>query len=91
MSGELITNTGTPTGCVLSPVLFSIYTNEVVSIRTLLFLMKFVGFMTLVARLQDENCLAQYFLQIDLLISWFKESFLVLNVSKENKQTKTCV
>jgi hypothetical protein len=38
--------------------------------------------MALVARLQDENCLAEYFLQVSLLNSWFKESFLDLNISK---------
>ena len=44
--------------------------------------MTLVDNMTLVARLQDESSLAEYFLQIDLLNLWFKESFLVLNVSK---------
>ena len=28
LSGELVLNTGVPQGCVLSPVLFSVYTNE---------------------------------------------------------------
>ena len=40
--------------------------------------------MTLVARLPDENSLAEYFLQLqlDVLNSWFKESFMDLNISK---------
>ena len=38
--------------------------------------------MALVVRLQDEKSLAEYFLQLDLLNSWFKESFLDLNISK---------
>ena len=74
--------TGAPQGAVLSPVLFSVYTNEVVSTNALLTLVKFADDMALVARLQDENSLAEYFLQLDLLKSWFKESFLDLNISK---------
>ena len=48
---------------------------EVVSTCILLTLVKFAENMALVARLQ-------HFLQIDVLNSRFKESFLVLNVSK---------
>ena len=81
-SNELIVNTGAPQGCVLSPVLFSVYTNAVVSTNALLTLVKFADYIALVARLWDENSLAENFLHLDLLNSWFKESFLDLNVSK---------
>ena len=82
--------------CVLSPILFSVYTNEVVSTSALLTLVKFADGMALVARFQDENSLAEYFLQLGLLNSCFKESFLDVNilklkelvfVSREEKET----
>ena len=62
-------NTGAPQGCVLSHILFSVYTNEVVSTSALLTLVKFADDMALVAHLQDQNSLTEYFLQLDLLNS----------------------
>ena len=66
----------------MSPVLFSIYTNEVMSNTTTLTLIKFADDMALVARLKDEQSLSSYFNFIEHLISWFDESFLKLNVKK---------
>ena len=82
ISDELIVNTGAPQGCVLSPVLFSVYSSEVVSTSPLLTLVKFADAMALVARLQDENRLAEYFLQLDLLNSSFNSFNSYLNISK---------
>ena len=85
-SNELILNTGAPQGCVLSPILFSIYTNGIMSNTTTLTLIKFADGMALVARLKDEQSLSSYFNFIGHLISWFDESYLKLNV-KKNKRT----
>ena len=60
-SNELILNTGAPQGCVLSPILFSIYINEIMSNTTTLTLIKFADDMALVARLKDEQSLSSYF------------------------------
>ena len=38
--------------------------------------------MALVARLQEEKGIAEYFLLLDLLNSWFQEGFLGLNISE---------
>ena len=82
MSGELTLNTGAPQGCVLSPILFSIYTNDVMLSNDLLTLIKFADDMALVARLKYEASLSSYFSEIDHLCCWFKENFLTLNITK---------
>ena len=82
LSNELVLNTGAPQGCVLSPVLFSVYTDELRCNNAILTLIKFADDMALVARLKDEHSLSKYFLFVDSLQSWFDSSFLELNVGK---------
>ena len=82
MSKELVLNTGAPQGCVLSPLLFSIYTNEMRCNTNILALVKFADDMALIARLKDEHSLSHYFDFISKLALWFDESFLKLNIKK---------
>ena len=82
LSEEVTLSTGAPQGCVLSPVLFSLYTNEITCNNTVLALIKYADDMALAARLKDENSLAQYFQFIKDLRTWFDESFLQLNIQK---------
>ena len=82
MSDEIIVNTRAPQGCVLSPILFSIYTNAISCNNSLLTLIKYAYDMALVGCLKDDISLSQYFLQIDSLNCQFKSSYLELNIAK---------
>lgn len=82
LSDEIVINTGAPQGCVLSPILFSLYTNELTCDNNYLTLIKFADDMALISRLKNEHSLLQYFEFTHRLVNWFNESFLKLNVTK---------
>ncbi|PVD27793.1 hypothetical protein C0Q70_12966 [Pomacea canaliculata] len=83
LSDEQILNTGTPKGCVLSPILFSLYTNEITINSAILKLVKYADDMALVGYLKDEQSLSQYLACVGKLEEWFDRSFLELNVEKK--------
>ena len=53
LSDEIVVNTGAPQECVLSPILFSICTNDISSNNSFLTLIKYADDMALVGRLRD--------------------------------------
>ena len=82
LSGEIVDNTGTPQGCVLAPILFSIYTKDISSNNSFLTLIKYADDIVLVGLLKDKHSLSEYLLQIDALTFQFKSSFLKINTTK---------
>ncbi len=82
LSEEVILNSGAPQGCVLSPMLFSIYTNHMNLQTAVTCLFKFADDMALVGLLLNEDSLATYFSHVSLLNEWCEESFLEINVGK---------
>lgn len=74
-------STGTPQGCVLSPWLFSLYTNCCTSSHQSVKLIKFADDTTLIGLISDGDESA-YRREVDRLASWCSHNNLELNAQK---------
>ena len=72
--------TGAPQGCVLSPVLFSLYTSDCVSSTSCCSILKYADDTVIVALLSDQA--NDYFSQVDEFIRWCDDHYLTLNTTK---------
>ncbi|KAK7886937.1 hypothetical protein WMY93_026558 [Mugilogobius chulae] len=73
-----------PQGCVLSPLLYCLYTQDCTATKTSNAIVKFADD-TVVIGLISNNNEAAYFEEVALLSTWCKENNLVINVSKPRR------
>ncbi len=80
-SNSITLNIGAPQGCVLSPLLYSLYTHDCVSSHSSTSIIKFADD-TVVLGLINNNDEAAYLEEVERLTSWCQDNCLSLNVSK---------
>ncbi len=87
-SNSITLNVGAPQGCVLSPLLYSLYTHDCVSSHSSTSIVKFADD-TVVLGLINNNDEAAYLDEVERLTSWCQDNCLSLNVSKTKKRPYT--
>ncbi len=80
-SNSITLNIGAPQGCVLSPLLYSLYTHDCVSSHSSTSIIKFADD-TVVLGLINNNDEAAYLEEVVRLTAWCQDNCLSLNVSK---------
>ncbi len=80
-SNPITLNVGAPQGCVLSPLLYSLYTHDCVSSHRSTSIFKFADD-TVVLGLISNNDETAYLDEVERLTSWCQDNCLSLNVSK---------
>ena len=81
ISTLLILNTGTTQGCVLSPLLYSLFTQDCMAMRASNSIIKFADDTTVVGRITNNDQTA-YREEVRALGVWCQENNLSLNVNK---------
>ena len=86
ISSPVIINTGAPQGCVLSPFLFTLFTNDCVSGDQSVRLITFSDDATLIGCIENADETA-YREEVQRMVDWCGKNNLVLNVSKTREMT----
>ncbi len=80
-SSPLILNTGAPQGCVLSPLLYSLYTHDCTATHSSNVIVKFADDTTVIGLITDNEETA-YREEVRTLTKWCQENHLSLNIDK---------
>ena len=80
-STSLILNTGAPQGCVLNPLLYSLFTHDCVATHASTSIIKFADDTTVVGLITNKDETA-YKEEVKALGVWCQENNLSLNVNK---------
>ena len=82
-SNTRIVDTGAPQGCVLSPVLFTLYTNDCRSNESNCEIIKYADDTAIIGHLtKQQSSLTSYTRCVDMFASWCCDNFLQLNITK---------
>ncbi|KAK3539728.1 hypothetical protein QTP70_012875 [Hemibagrus guttatus] len=81
VSPTLTLSTGAPQGCVLSPLLYSLYTYDCVAISSSTNIIKFADNTAVVGLISNNDKMA-YLEEIKNLETWCQDNNLLLNISK---------
>ncbi len=80
-SSPLTLNTGAPQGCVLSPLLYSLYTHDCAATHSSNVIVKFADDTTVIGLITDNDETA-YRVEVSTLTKWCQENHLSLNIDK---------
>ncbi len=80
-SSPRILNTGAPQGCVLSPLLYSLYTHDCTATHSSNVIVKFADDTTVIGLITDNDETA-YREEVSTLTKWCQENHLSLNIDK---------
>ncbi|KAJ0012409.1 hypothetical protein NQD34_016743 [Periophthalmus magnuspinnatus] len=87
ITAPLTTNTGAPQGCVLSPFLYTLYTNDCTSPSPGTVYIKYADDTAILGLLSDSTSLGQYQNSVSHFTTWCKENHLQLNLKKTQEMT----
>ncbi len=80
-SSPLTLNTGAPQGCVLSPLLYSLYTHDCAATHSSNVIVKFADDTTVIGLITDNDETA-YRAEVSTLTKWCQENHLSFNIDK---------